>query len=188
MNSPHKKLTDGGVDDHASLTSQEDRKERRAFAIGILAVLILASGLRLFVLGEPDYWLDELHSMANSAARRAEFDRPNLGTIFEFSPKTTDLTAESTWPAVWNGMKNDSHPPTYFLLLLSWRELVGDGEYAVRLLSVFFSVLSLVPIALILREFRRPMLGVAVAGLLAVAFSHIRYAQNNRPYSLALLR
>jgi uncharacterized membrane protein len=151
------------------------------------AVLVLAAGLRLYGLSEPDYWLDELHSQANSAARRAEFESPRHDDILEFAPRTTELTAESTWPAVWRGMTSDSHPPTYFLLLLSWRKVVGDGEFVVRLLPTFFSILSLVPLALILREFRRPMVGVALAALLAVSFSHIRFAQDNRPYSLAML-
>lgn len=168
-------------------TGRTDRHTEWTFVLGLLGVLVLAAALRLYGLGEPDYWLDELHSLANSAARRAEFESPGYRTILEFSGGTTDLTTESTWSAVWHGMRNDSHPPTYFLLLQSWRKVVGDGEFAVRLLPTLFSILSLVPFALILREYRRPMVGVAVAALLAVTFCHIRYAQDNRPYSLAML-
>ena len=172
--------------DVTSPTSESGGRTEWAFALGLLTVLILAAGLRLYRLGEPDYWLDELHSLANSAGRRAEFESPPHGAILAFSPSSTTLTSESTWPGIWRGMRADTHPPAYFLLLLSWRRMVGDGEFAVRLLPTFFSILSLVPIALMLRDFRRPMAGVAVAALLAVTFSHIRFAQDNRPYSLAI--
>lgn len=150
-------------------------------------ILGLATGLRLYGLGEPDYWLDELHSLANSAARRADFEAPTQAVIFELDSGTTELTPKSTWPEVWRGMRVDSHPPTYFLLLLSWRRIFGDGALAVRTLPAIFSILSLVPIAMILREFRRPMLGLGAAAMLALAFAHIRFGQDNRPYSLAML-
>ncbi|MCH8147282.1 MAG: glycosyltransferase family 39 protein [Planctomycetes bacterium] len=178
------------MDREVAITSGADQIDRRGewtFMFALLGVLVGATALRLYGLGGPDYWLDELHSLANSAARRAEFESPGYRTILDFSRGTTELSAESTWSAVWRGMRNDSHPPTYFLLLQSWRKLVGDGEFAVRLLPTIFSILSLVPFALILREYRRPMVGVAVAAALAGTFCHIRYAQDNRPYSLALL-
>ncbi|MCH7994065.1 MAG: glycosyltransferase family 39 protein [Planctomycetes bacterium] len=168
-------------------TGRTNRHTGWTFVLALAGVLAFATALRLYGLGEPDFWLDELHSMANSAARRGEFESPGYRTILEFSRGTTDLTPDSNWSAVWRGMRNDSHPPTYFLLLQSWRKLVGDGEFAVRLLPMIFSILSLVPFALILREYRRPMVGIAGAALLAMTFCHIRFAQDNRPYSLALL-
>ena len=177
----------GGDVDKPSETGRTNRHTGWTFVLALLGVLAFATALRLYGIGEPDFWLDELHSMANSAARRGEFESPGYGTILEFSGETTGLTADSTWSAVWRGMRNDSHPPTYFLLLQSWRKLVGDGEFTVRLLPMIFSILSLIPFALIMREYRRPMLGIAGAALLAVTFSHIRFAQDNRPYSLALL-
>ena len=45
-------------------------------ALGLLGVLVLAAALHLYGVGEPDDWLDELHSLAHSAARRAEFESP----------------------------------------------------------------------------------------------------------------
>ena len=177
---PGKRLAKESADRTGQLSS-------RSFALGLLIVLVVAAGVRLYGLGEPDFWLDELHSMANSAARRVEFETPILGTVLEFSSGATELTGKSTWSSVWRGMRDDSHPPTYFLLLQSWRRLVGDGEFAVRLLATLFSVLSLVPVALMLRAFGLPRQGLAAAAFLAVAFTHIRYAQDNRPYSLAML-
>jgi len=152
-----------------------------------LVVIAGAAGLRLYALGDEDLWLDELHSLANSAGRRAEFEAIQHGAVLESIPRSTDLTAHSTWSAVWRGMEADTHPPTYFLLLLTWRRVWGDGETALRALSTLFSILSILPVALIFREYGRPRAGLFAAGLLAVAFAHVYIAQETRPYSLALL-
>ncbi len=171
----------------AQSTAPAPARPRVPTAWLFVAALALAAGVRLYGLGEEDYWLDELHSLANSAARRAAFEALPHGEIIESAPRFTDLNDQSTVSAVWRGMEVDSHPPTYFVALLAWRRLVGDGEAAVRSLPVFFSLLSIVPAALILREHGRMRLGVLLAGMLAVTFSHIHVAQENRPYSLGLL-
>lgn len=154
---------------------------------GLLAATALASGLRLYGLGDEAYWIDELHSMANSAGRRVEFEALPHNVILEAAPRFPDLTSDSSLSAAWRTMEHDTHPPIYFGLLLAWRWLLGDGEFAVRLLPVLFSVLSIIPVALILVEYGQPRPSLWVALLLAVAFSHIHIAQENRPYSLGLL-
>lgn len=40
---------------------------------------------------------------------------------------------------------NDAHPPLYYLLLHLWMPFVGDGEFAVRSLSVLISA-AVVPV------------------------------------------
>ncbi len=63
---------------------------------GLLAATALASGLRLYGLGDQAYWLDELHSMANSAGRRGEFEALPHGVILEAVPRFPDLTAATS--------------------------------------------------------------------------------------------
>ncbi len=159
----------------------------RLFWPVLLAVLILAGGIRFFALGLEDYWLDELHSMANSAGRRDEFENLSYGVILPHVDHATDLTERSTAAAVWRTLRHDSHPPVYFWLLLGWRRLFGDGEAAVRALPVVFSILSIIPVALVFRQWGKPMVGLCAALFLALAFTHIQMAQENRPYSLSIL-
>lgn len=153
----------------------------------LFGLLAMSASLRIYGLGDSDFWLDELHSQANSAGRRAEFESPPVGVIFPHAPGSTRLTERSHWRTVWRGMSDDSHPPAYFVLLYFWRRAFGDGEFAVRLLPVLCSVLSLVPLGLIFRDLRRPVVGLAVIGVLGVSYGHIWIAQENRPYSLGLL-
>ena len=153
----------------------------------LVGILICAALVRLAGLGEQEFWLDELHSLLNSAAHRADFEALPYGQILHDVPRYTDLDADSTLPAVWRGMRGDSHPPLYFVLLRVWRGLAGDGEFLTRLPSALLSVLAIVPVALLLRELGRAGAALGAAGLLALSFSHIQMAQQARPYSLAML-
>jgi hypothetical protein len=150
-------------------------------------ILMLAAVIRLAGLGTEDYWLDELHSMANSAGRRAEFEAVPFGILTHDVPRSTELNEHSGLGAVWTTMRQDSHPPLYFGLLLGWRRLVGNGEVAVRCLALTFSVLSILPVALIFRRLKRDGAGLCAAALLALAFTHVQMGQQNRPYSLSIL-
>jgi len=159
----------------------------RTFAAGLLAILAVAALVRFYKLGQQDFWLDELHSMANSAGRRAELEAIPFGQIIQSGEQPTELRDGSTITSVWTTMRHDSHPPVYFLLLWGWRRLWGDGEAAIRSLPVVFSVLSLIPVALIFRDFQRAATGLFAALLLSLSHTHVWMAQENRPYSLSIL-
>ncbi len=150
-------------------------------------ICLLAAGVRFYALGQEDYWLDELHSMANSAGKRGEFEAAPYGVIVWHYQRTTDLDSSSTYQSVWTGMRSDSHPPAYFLLLRVWRGFFGDGEAAVRSLSAAFSVLSILPVWLLFCAAGRRRAGVWAGAILALAATHVQMAQQNRPYSLSIL-
>jgi hypothetical protein len=151
------------------------------------AILLLALAVRHYGLGREDYWLDELHSMANSAGKRAELEATPYGEILLPTGRPTDLDENSTAGAVWRTMQHDTHPPVYFILLLYWRQWFGDGEAAVRLLPVLFSVLSIVPLALAVRILGGAGAALTAALLCSLSSTHTWMAQENRPYSLSIL-
>jgi 4-amino-4-deoxy-L-arabinose transferase-like glycosyltransferase len=124
--------------------------------------------------------------LVNSAGEREPFEEFTYGIIFQGRPRVTDLDAISTLRAVWRGMQHDTHPPLFFLLLNVWRRTVGDGELATRSLSAIFSLLSILPVALLFRRLGRPNAGLLAAGLLALSYGSIHMAQQNRQYSMAL--
>ncbi|MCK6628103.1 MAG: glycosyltransferase family 39 protein [Anaerolineae bacterium] len=80
-----------------------------------LLILWLAFGLRLYHLDFQSIWWDEGHS------------------IFVASQPITQIP---TLPAM------DVHPPAYFSLLHLWLALAGQSEFALRFLSVVFSLLT----------------------------------------------
>jgi len=149
------------------------------------AVLALALGVRLYHLGTEAFWQDEIHSMYNSACARGPVERLPHGVILRDVPRYSDLTERSSFLGVWRTMDDDSHPPVYFMLLLLWRRLVGDDEAAVRFMPLVFSVLSIIPVALAVRELGLRRTSPMLALILALSFCHINMAQENRPYSLS---
>jgi hypothetical protein len=148
-------------------------------------LLALALGVRAYHLGWEAFWQDEIHSMYNSACARGPVERLPYGVILRDIPRYSDLTENSSLLGVWRTMDDDSHPPLYFMLLLLWRRLVGDGEAAIRVMPVVFSMLSIVPAVLVARELGVRRASPMLALILALSFCHINMAQENRPYSLS---
>ena len=159
----------------------------RAWIVGLIGAVALAAGLRVYRLGAEDYWVDEVSSLLNAAGTQGEFLDLPKGVVLDEVPRPGNLAPDTTTSDVLKNMRRETHPPLYFMLLFWWRRLFGDGELAVRLLPVLFSVLSLVPVCLTLRAYGRATAGAWAAGLLAVLFAHLQIGTQNRQYSLALL-
>lgn len=126
----------------------------------IFGVLALSIGVRLYNITTPVLWLDEAFSVYLS--------RMPPGQILLHTAR-------------------DVHPPLYYLLLHYWMALFGDGLLAVRGLSVFTGVATvLVAMHLTLQMANRR--AALVAGLLmAVLPIAVRYSQEVRMYSLLAL-
>jgi len=126
----------------------------------ILALFVLAAGLRVWHLGVESVWQDEATSVE----------------IARDSP--ADVVLDAT---------TDVHPPLYYLALHFWMRLTGDSERAVRALSVLFSLLAIAAlIAFAARWFDRPT--ALVAGFLAaISLQQIAFAQEARMYALLTL-
>lgn len=86
-----------------------------------------------------------------------------------------------------DALRQDGHPPLYYLLLHGWMELFGDGDVAVRALSGVFSVGAL-PLAFSIGRRRSGSAGgAAVLFVLALTPYSLRYATEARMYSLVSL-
>ncbi|MCS7261590.1 MAG: glycosyltransferase family 39 protein, partial [Anaerolineae bacterium] len=119
-------------------------------------IVLVAFLLRVYRLDAQSLWWDEGHSIAMASAPLAQI---------------------ATQPGM------DVHPPGYFLILHFWMGMVGMREYALRYLSVFFSVLT---VALMLRLARTLSNVTAIGcGMLAALLPlHVAYAQEVRMYAL----
>jgi 4-amino-4-deoxy-L-arabinose transferase-like glycosyltransferase len=76
------------------------------------------------------------------------------------------------------------HPPSYFVTLAGWMQLIGTSEDALRLLSVFCGVLSIPLMYQFGRKAINARAGMVAAVLLALAPAHIFYSQTARMYTL----
>jgi mannosyltransferase len=125
------------------------------FRLFLLPILLLAFGLRVYHLDLQSIWWDEGHSIEMASA---------------------SLSAIATLPGM------DVHPPGYFMVLHLWMGLVGMTEFALRYLSVVFSVLV---VALLVRFARERVCGMLLCGALAALLPlYVAYAQEVRMYAM----
>ncbi len=124
----------------------------------LLALTVLALGLRLYRLDNQSLWYDEGFSVYLSSM---------------------DLDEITTRTAA------DIQPPLYYYLLHGWILLFGDTEWAVRAMSVLFGVFS-VPLlyAIAWTLFRSRLAGLLAALVMAVSPLQVWYGQEARMYTL----
>ncbi len=142
---------------------------RRTLAVVLilLAVVLLAYGLRLHNLDAFSFWTDEGLTPERSGYPIAQILR-------------NDIVIQGV-------VTKDTHPPFYYLLVHLTRDLFGTTDFAFRYPSVLAGVL-LVPL---LYQFGRRLqsvgLGLIVALLAAVNPLQIYYSQEARMYTLIVL-
>lgn len=131
---------------------------RRGEALLLAGVVLAAAALRI---ATADYglWFDELASLA--------FARQPLDHL-------------------WSGwMVRETNPPLYYTLLKGWIAIVGEGDRAIRLLSILFGLIGIGAAAVLARRLGGPAAGVIAAVLLALSASHVELSQEARGYGLA---
>ncbi len=122
------------------------------------ALVVIAAAIRIVVLTNQSYWMDE-------ALTAHEAQLP-LGAMIN-----TVLHVETT-------------PPLYFVLIWAWAHLFGNGEAALRSVSLVAGV-ALVPLAYLSgRDLISPRAGVIAAALITVNPFLIWYSQEARAYML----
>jgi hypothetical protein len=125
----------------------------------LAAIAALAAVLGLLDLGGTGLWLDE-----SLSAIRASLPTDELVRFLVAEPHQMKL---------------------YVVLLRGWR-LLGEGELALRSLSVLFSVAAVVAIHAVGTRLYDGRTGLLAALVLALNGFHLRYAREARAYSLAV--
>jgi mannosyltransferase len=95
--------------------------------------------------------------------------------------------AELRPPQMLDALRADGHPPLYYLLLHGWMQVVGTSDGAIRALSGVFSLASLPLVWIAGRRVGGTTLAWIATGALAMSPLALRYATENRMYSLVVL-
>ena len=144
---------------NAALMSWFGGRQRWLVWLPVVAAVIGGVALRL-VLTRTPLWMDEAQSVANAALPLQDIPRV---------------------------LRQDGHPPLYYLLLHLWMRVIGEGDAAVRSLSVVFGIATFAPLVALARRLGG---AGAVGPALALAASSpflVRYATETRMYSLVVL-
>lgn len=123
----------------------------------LLAILLLAFVLRLIALNTRPIWYDESFAI---------------------------FLAEQNTSAIISGTAADTMPPLYYFLLHFWIPLVGETPFALRMLSVLFSMLSISLVYAITTRWFSSRGGELAALFTALAPFQIYYAQLTYVYEL----
>jgi len=135
---------------------------RRQTNLALLAILGLAAALRLTGLEVQSLWNDELSSWFRS-------HYASLADVIQL------------------GVVPDVHPPGFQLLLYFVERTLGSSEWALRLPSALFGILTVAVMYLLGRRLYSESEGLVAAALTAVLWCPLYYSQEARPYSLLLL-
>ncbi len=120
-------------------------------------ILFVGFFLRIYNLGKYSFWYDEALSLIFAK-------EITLKNIFEFGTYCTN-------------------PPLFFLVLKPWIYFL-HSEFSIRLLTLFFGVLSIAAIYKIASRLFSKSVGLISSFIMAVSPLHIYYSQELRAYSL----
>ncbi|QIN84760.1 hypothetical protein GBA63_20515 [Rubrobacter tropicus] len=135
------------------------RKSWAPLALG--AVMVLGGALRFYGLGIQSLWSDELASWYFSRADGV------LGVV--------------------SNVREDIHPPGYFIILHFAQNVFGDSEWALRLPSAIAGWLCIPAMYLLGRRIYSEREGLIAALLVAVSWAGVYFSQETRSYSVLIL-
>jgi cellulose synthase/poly-beta-1,6-N-acetylglucosamine synthase-like glycosyltransferase/4-amino-4-deoxy-L-arabinose transferase-like glycosyltransferase len=120
-------------------------------------VLLAGLGLRLYDLDRWSLWIDEIYTISIRASQSI----PELLVV-----------------------PSDPHPPLYFILVHFWLLIFEPVAEPMRLLSIIFSIGTIVGVYLLGKELYDSYTGLLAALLVALSTLHIHQGRNIRMYSL----
>lgn len=95
-------------------------------------------------------------------------------------------SAYNAYSLLLGNLIKDSHLPIYFILLSMWIKLFGSGEYALRLLSIFIGILSVLTLYFFAKKLFNGKIALMGAFLLAISPLAVMHSQEIRMYGLML--
>lgn len=134
---------------------------RRRTYLALGAIMVLGGALRFYGLGIQSLWSDELASWYFSRA-------DGVGEVV-------------------SNVREDIHPPGYFVILHLAQNVLGDCEWALRLPSAVAGWLCIPAIYALGRRIYSAREGLVAALLVAVSWTGVYFSQETRSYSGLIL-
>lgn len=139
----------------------DERFPKRVGAALVLVPVTTAAVVAFLFIGRKSFWGDEAFSVA---------------------------LAGSDWGSFWQVLiERQANMGVYYVLLKGWTAVAGDGEAAARSLSAFAAVAAVGVVSLLASRLFGRFVGLVSGISLALNAFLVRYAQEARGYTLALL-
>ncbi len=130
----------------------------------LIALLLIAFGLRVYHLDAQSLWNDEGLALYRARLTLSE----NLSNVIVVPP---------------NVPTRDTNPPLYFIELSALRMAAGESEYALRFVSVMAGVLLVALLYVTGKRLYSARVGLIAAGLGTLSPFLVWYSQEARPYT-----
>ncbi|HZP37544.1 MAG TPA: glycosyltransferase family 39 protein [Methylomirabilota bacterium] len=166
----------------------------------LLAVMVLAAGLRVALLDRQGLWADELFSLAiatgHSLEHPAAVADPARGDYVE-APTPLPAAAYRRYlehenpPAGFSRIiralrLSDTSPPLYYLLLSGWTRQLGTSDAVLRLFSALWGLATVPVLWLIARRVGGEPAALPAALLFAINPLGLYYSVGARMYSMVM--
>jgi mannosyltransferase len=126
--------------------------------IKLLLILAVAAGIRLYGLDSISLWHDEAFSA---------------------------LLIKYSWPEMFYRIGLDVHPPAYYVFLRIWHYIFGDSLFALRGMSAFFGVGTVLAGYLLVRDtLKNRFPALLAAALIAINPFQAQYVTEARMYTM----
>lgn len=135
----------------------QSHPKKTIFTLTALVIILIASAVRFHNLGTQSLWYDEGVAYTHS-----------LRTLPELMPL----------------LQRNVHVPAYFGLLGIWQDVTGSSEFALRMLSALFSIMSVAWTYALGKRLFHPIAGLVAMALVALNTFSIYYAQETRMYAM----
>lgn len=157
------------------------------FSLGVFAVLAIALSLRIYHLGHESFWCDEFLTAEMTVGRGFAHEAIPTNRIVEHPPLVTDLSDRAPWWRVWPNQVAEGYPPLYVLIARFWRLVFGQGDVALRWLSLVCSIGAIVLLMDAVRIIHGRAPALWAGAIAALATPQIIFAQEARGYAMLLL-
>jgi hypothetical protein len=152
--------------------------------LALITILAAAAALRIHRIGEPSFGIDELFSVHFATGRGPIETVLPKNQWLDRAPNLQSLSGAPPVWKIWTSLTFDTHPPLHALLLRYWMMIAGEGDSAVRMLSVVLSLLVILFLFDAAATAAGHGAGLWAAAIAAVMASQIEYAQEVRSYIL----
>jgi uncharacterized membrane protein len=158
-------------------------------------VFVFSASVRFYGLGEQSLDCEEFYTLVPAAGHdyRAQSKAKPLDVPLPVQEYRGRLTArsedgsETGLADVTDVLRRDVHLPGYFYFMHFWIKAFGISEWALRLPSALFGVLSVVVFFFLGSRLFDPSVGFLGALLMAAMPDQVYYSQEARMYSLLVL-
>lgn len=161
-----------------------DRTRDRAI-LGV--ILLLAAAARFWHIGDECFWIDEIFSLQTSAGNGLMHERLPGGVLIDPSPAMAELSDGQGLRGIHRYGGEDTQAPAYFIALNLWRHAFGSSETAVRALSALCSIGCVAALFALARSVSSSTTALLAAAVMALSGTQVVFAQEARPYAMALL-